>query len=273
VTRIGITLPSFRDTVEPAVAVARAGEAADLDGVFAYDHLFRRARDGTRRPAIEMFAMLGAIAAETSRIGMGSLVARATLRPPATLAHGFDTVARLAGGGRLLVTVGAGDAQSSEENESFGLPVETMADRLDALRAALVATRDRGYPVWVGGRAHAVRDAAARLADGWNWWGAGVEGFRRRAAELRATAVRAPFVVSWGGLVVLARNDDAAEDKARRLHAGPDVIVGGPHRVAAGLRAYADAGADWLMVGPIDSSDPENATILGESVVPLLRAG
>ena len=75
-TRIGITLPSFRTTAEASLAVAHAAEAAGLDGVFAYDHLFRRTVDGTRRPAIEMFAMLGAVAAETSRIAVGSLVAR-----------------------------------------------------------------------------------------------------------------------------------------------------------------------------------------------------
>ena len=121
VTKLGITLPSFRDRAEPALEVAAAAEAAGLDGVFAYDHLFRIAADGTRRPALELFALLGAVAAETQRIALGSLVARATLRPPATLAHGFDTVARIAGPDRVLATIGAGDGQSKDENESFGL--------------------------------------------------------------------------------------------------------------------------------------------------------
>ncbi len=270
-TAVGITLPSFRRSADPALAVAHAAEVAGLDGVFAYDHLFRDSADGTRRPAIEMFALLGAVAAETERIAVGSFVARTTLRPPATLAHGFDTVGRIAGIDRLRVTVGAGDHHSRAENESFGLPFGTMDERVGALRASVVASRDRGYPVWVGGRAAAVRAIAARDSDGWNWWGPGVDAFRARAAELREAAVREPFTVSWGGLVVLAGDDAEADAKARRLGAGLGVIVGGPERVADALRAFVDAGADWLVIGPVDSSDPDNASLLGERVAPLLR--
>jgi alkanesulfonate monooxygenase SsuD/methylene tetrahydromethanopterin reductase-like flavin-dependent oxidoreductase (luciferase family) len=271
VTALGITLPSFRRTAGPALAVAHAAEAAGLDGAFAYDHLFRSAADGSRRPAIELFSLLGAVAAETERIALGSFVARATLRPPAVLAHGFDTVARIAGVDRLRVTVGAGDHQSRAENESFGLPFGTMQERVDALRAAVVATRDRGYPVWVGGRAGDVLEIATRHSDGWNWWGAGVDAFRDRAAQIREAAAREPFTISWGGLVVLAEDDADADAKARRMGAGLGVIVGGPERVADALRAFVDAGADWLVIGPVDSSDPDNATLLGERVAPLLR--
>jgi alkanesulfonate monooxygenase SsuD/methylene tetrahydromethanopterin reductase-like flavin-dependent oxidoreductase (luciferase family) len=271
VTGLGITLPSFRQRADPAFAVARAAEDAGLDGVFAYDHLFRRAADGTRRPAIEMFALLGAVAAETSRVALGSLVARATLRPPASLAHGFDTVARLAGPDRLLVTIGAGDRHSAEENESFGLSFGTMEVRVDALRDAVVTTRDRGYPVWVGGEHQSVRAIAEADADGWNAWGDDVDTFRTRAAAVRAAAARDPFVVSWGGLVVLAPDDEAAHEKAARLHAGPSVLVGGPATIAAALQGYVDAGADWLMLAPVDSSEPSNATLLGDAVAPRLR--
>src|SRR3712207_1424179 len=112
--KLGLTLPNFVDDPDAAVAVARAAEAAGLDGVFGFDHLFRRTRDGTLRPALEGTAMLGAVAAETSRIAFGTLVARASLRPPATLVAAFDTLARIAPG-RLIATVGAGDSLSREE--------------------------------------------------------------------------------------------------------------------------------------------------------------
>ena len=128
---------------------------------------------------------------------------------------------------------------------------------MDALRAAVRRLRDRGYPVWVGGHADPVRAVATHDADGWNWWGAGVDAFRDAAAETRAAASRDPFVVSWGGLVVLAEDDAAADAKARRLGAGLGVLVGGPERVADALHQFVDAGADWLMVGPVDSSDPD----------------
>jgi len=268
--KVGLTLPSFREDVATSLAVARAAEEHGLHGVFAYDHLFRRTTAGERRPAIEMFALMGAVAGATKRIAVGSLVARATLRPPAVLANGFDTLARILGPERLLVAIGAGDGQSQEENETFGLDSGTVADRVVALRDAVDATRDRGYPVWIGGSDPAVREVAAAHADGWNRWGSGVERFREQATNLTAAAARSPFTVTWGGLVVLADDDDAAAAKAERLGVGEHVIVGGPDLVAGALRAYVDAGAEWLMIGPIDSSDPDNARILGEQILPRL---
>jgi len=270
-TRLSITLPSFRTDIAPVLAVASAAEAAGLDAVFAYDHLFRVAADGTRRPALEMFSVMGAVAAETERIAIGSLVARATLRPPAVLANGFDTLARIVGADRLIAGIGAGDGESRVENESFGLGFGTVEERIIALRDAVDATVDHGYPVWVGGRDPAVRELASSRADGWNRWGVGLDRFRAQAANLRVVALRSPFAISWGGLVVLGADERAAAAKVERLSPRPGTIVGGPARVADALRAYADAGADLLVVGPVDSSDPENASILGNEVLPLLR--
>ena len=80
---------------------------------------------------------MGAVASATERIAVGSLVARATLRPYATLANGFDTLARILGPERLLVAIGAGDHESREENETFGLDFGTVAERVAALRDAV----------------------------------------------------------------------------------------------------------------------------------------
>ena len=272
IPRVGIALPSFRDTADPALTVARTADASGVDAVFAYDHLFRRAADGSRRPSLELFALLGAVAVETSRVALGSLVARATLRPPAMLAHAFDTVSRIAGPDRLLATIGTGDSESKEENERFGLPYGNLQDRVAELKDAVVATRDRGYPVWVGGNSRLVRAIAAHDADGWNMWGTGVDAFRAHAADVRASCVRAGFAISWGGLVVLDRDDEAAREKAARLGAGDDVLVGGPATIADALQGYVDAGASLVVVALIDSSNPENARLLGEEVSPILRA-
>ncbi|HEY7106516.1 MAG TPA: LLM class flavin-dependent oxidoreductase [Acidimicrobiia bacterium] len=271
--RLGLTLPSFREEPAPLLAVAAAADAAGLDGVFAYDHLFRRTADGSRRPALELLTVLGAVAADTRHVVVGSLVARASLRPPAVLAHGFDTVARIAGAARVIAGIGSGDEQSRAENEAFGLGFGSVEDRVANLRDAVATTRDRGYPVWVGGRDPAVREVAAAHADGWNVWGAtDVDRFATRAANLRAAAARDPFTVSWGGLVVLGADERDARAKADRLSPGADVLIGGPERVADAFRDYADGGADWVIAGPIDSSDPDNAHILAEAVSPLLRA-
>ena len=49
---VGVTLPSFVDDPEIPIAVAHAAEAAGLDGVFVYDHLWR-GDPSNRRPALE----------------------------------------------------------------------------------------------------------------------------------------------------------------------------------------------------------------------------
>jgi alkanesulfonate monooxygenase SsuD/methylene tetrahydromethanopterin reductase-like flavin-dependent oxidoreductase (luciferase family) len=261
--KLGLTLPSFRRDPEAVLRVAAAAESVGVDAVFVFDHLFRRVADGSRRPALEGTTLLAAVAAATTRIHVGILVARATLRPPATLAHTFETVRRLAPG-RLLVAIGSGDSASRDENETFGLAFGDVTTRVRALRGAVVAARDSGFPVWVGGQAGAVRAVAAAEADGWNCWGADVDVFARDAAVLRATAARTPFTCSWGGLVVVEADDDRARAKAARLRAPAGTVVGAPAAIASALEAYRDAGAAWAMLGPIDSSNADNAHRLGE---------
>jgi alkanesulfonate monooxygenase SsuD/methylene tetrahydromethanopterin reductase-like flavin-dependent oxidoreductase (luciferase family) len=266
VTFTGITLPSFRESPEPAIDIARRAEAAGLDAVFVFDHLFRSSPTGMR-PAIEGFTLLGAVAAETRTIALGPLVARATLRPPATLAHLFDTVNRVSNG-RLIAAIGAGDHESRAENETFGLDFGSMSDRVAALDDAVDAAMGRGYPVWVGGSSAAVRVVAGH-SDGWNRWGGDPERFAVRGAEVRALAA-GRFTLSWGGLVVLGDDERAAQKKKDRLDPPPDAIVGGPERVAERWREYIAAGADWIIAGPVDSADPDNPAIVGERIAPLL---
>jgi alkanesulfonate monooxygenase SsuD/methylene tetrahydromethanopterin reductase-like flavin-dependent oxidoreductase (luciferase family) len=266
VTFTGITLPSFRESPEPAIEVARRAEAAGLDAVFGFDHLFRNAPTGLR-PAIEGFTLLGAVAAETNTIALGPLVARATLRPPATLAHLFDTVQRVSGG-RLIAAIGAGDHESRAENETFGLEFGSMSDRVAALEDAVDAAIGHGYPVWVGGTSASVRVVAAR-SDGWNRWGGDPGQFATHAAEVRRLAA-GHCTLSWGGLVVLGENEGAAQRKQERLDPPPDAIVGGPERVAERWREYIAAGAEWIIAGPLDSADVDNPSIIAERIAPLL---
>ncbi len=239
VINVGLTLPSFVEDPEIAITVARAAEDAHLDGVFVYDHLWRGDL-ANRRPALECFGMLGAVAAETTQVKVGTLVARATLRPPATLAQAFATADRISGG-RVIAGIGAGDTQSRAENEAFGLEFGTMVDRINALHDAVRSTRGNGFPVWVGGRAAQVREVVT-VADGWNAWGAEPEPFAAQVALVREVAPDA--VITWGGL-------------ARPTEEGVDGLT-------ARLRAYMACGTEWLIVGPIDSSNPGNATLLGE---------
>lgn len=260
--RLGLTLPSFVRDPDVPIRVARAAEEAGLDAVFCYDHLFRYGADGQRRPAIEATTLLGAVAAETSTIMIGTLVARATLRPPAQLAAAFDTVQRISGG-RLIATIGAGDSESLDEMVTFGYDFGTPATRVTALEAAVTAARGNGYPVWVGGHLRALREFAARSADGWNAWGGSVEHFATHVDEIRAAAPDG-FACSWGGLVLVGADDAQVTAKQRRRSPSPEVVTGTPERVADELRPYVDAGAEWLVVGPLDASDPANGALLAE---------
>jgi len=257
--RVGLTLPSFVEDPEIPIAVARAAEAAELDAVFVFDHLWRGAPPN-RRPALECFALLGAVAAETSRIHVGTLVARATLRPPATLSNCFLTAQRVSGG-RLIAAIGAGDSESRAENEAFGLDFGTMVDRIDALHDAVRATRDGDYPVWVGGHAAQVREIVT-LADGWNGWGGTAERFAADAALVREVAPAA--TLTWGGLVLTGADDAIARSKAESRSLADGVLVGGPARIADQVAAYEARGAEWVILGPVDSGDPSNADALGE---------
>jgi alkanesulfonate monooxygenase SsuD/methylene tetrahydromethanopterin reductase-like flavin-dependent oxidoreductase (luciferase family) len=256
--RVGLTLPSFVEDPEVPIVVARAAEAAGIDAVFVFDHLWRGDLP-KRRPALECLALLGAIAAETSTIAVGTLVARATLRPAATLANGFATAQRVSGG-RLIAGIGAGDSQSQAENEAFGLDFGTMSDRVGALHDAVRAAHGGGYPVWVGGRAAQVREIVA-VADGWNAWGGTPHEFARESTLVREIAPAA--TMTWGGLVLLGDDAAAAEAKAASRTLKPGVIVGDPERVVGELGEYVERGAEWVIAGPVDSSDPHNAAILG----------
>jgi len=257
--RVGLTLPSFVDDPEVPIRVAKAAEAAGLDGVFVFDHLWR-GDPPDRRPALECFALLGAVAAETTRIHVGTLVARATLRPAATLANCFTTVQRVSGG-RLIAAIGSGDSHSRAENEAFGLEFGTMEDRIMALHDAVRAAKHGEFPVWVGGRAAQVREVAA-LADGWNGWGGTPETLSAEIELVRDVAPDA--TITWGGLILTGDDDAHAHAKAQQRTLADEVFVGGPARLAGQLAQFVERGAEWVILGPVDASNVENAANVGE---------
>ena len=283
--RVGLTLPSFQSDPERVLIVARAAEDAGLDGVFLFDHLFRQrgdAADAERRPALELLTMTAAVATATERVAVGTLVARATLRAPAMHRVAFDTLARIAPG-RIIAGLGGGDDESVAEDTAFGVlpadpePPGSVAPevgdfgtyRVARLQETVEALVGRGYPVWVAGRSPAALRLAAATADGWNHWGSHPAAFAAVADRVRAAVAKAgrePAAVTrtWGGLAVLSPTPAEAEAKWERLGGNrPGIVWGDPPRVAEQIAAYAAAGADWVILGPIDSSDPSNAAVLG----------
>jgi alkanesulfonate monooxygenase SsuD/methylene tetrahydromethanopterin reductase-like flavin-dependent oxidoreductase (luciferase family) len=227
--------------------------------------------------------MTAAVAAATSRIAVGTLVARATLRPPAMLRAGFDTLERIAPG-RIVAGVGGGDDDSIPEDRAFGVlagdpapagsgtPADDAGEyRLARLEATVEALAGRPYPVWVAGVSPAAVRVAAARAGGWNRWGGGPSAFAAAVERVRAEVAncrRDPgdFTCTWGGLAVLGAS--AAEAAAKRDRLGgnrPGIVSGDPAAAAEQIAAYAAAGAAWVILGPIDSADPANAGVLGQA--------
>ncbi|MDQ3757787.1 MAG: LLM class flavin-dependent oxidoreductase [Actinomycetota bacterium] len=218
---VGITLPQFREDVDTALETARHAEAAGLDGVFAFDHLWPIGRPD--RPALHMLPLLGALAVETERVVIGSLVARIGLFPDAVLVNALRTVARMAGEGRFVAGLGVGDRLSRAENEAFGVPFAPVAERVASLVACCRELRSAGVPVWVGGRSTAVQEVAVAEADALNLWQSPVE----------EVAARRGTVLTWAGQV------------------GPD------DDVPALLTGLREAGATWAVCAPVGMPWPD----------------
>jgi alkanesulfonate monooxygenase SsuD/methylene tetrahydromethanopterin reductase-like flavin-dependent oxidoreductase (luciferase family) len=261
--RLGLTLPSFRRTLDAPLEIATAADEAGLDAIFAYDHMFRIGSDGHQRPALECFALLAAVARATRGIAIGSLVIRTSLRPTAVVVAAVRTLEQHAPG-RLMIGLGAGDHESRPEHEQFGIPFPPLARRIELLRA----TRDAlaggapDVPVWIGGRHHLVRNSIDESCAAWNVWGARVIDFASEGRDVRSRAPEAEL--TWGGLVVLGATDDLARTRAEELGAPPAAITGAPATVARQLRPYIDAGATTLVLGPVDSSNLDNVALAAE---------
>ena len=128
--KVGITLPQFRDEADTALEAARQAEELGIDGVFVFDHLWPMGQPG--RPALSSGPLLGALAASTSTIHLGTLVARIGLVPDDVLIDVLCGVDALSGG-RLVAGIGTGDKLSAGENEAYGIPFEPAEIRRDRL--------------------------------------------------------------------------------------------------------------------------------------------
>ncbi len=128
--RVGIQLPEVEREVRwpEYVAMARAAEAAGFDTIWLGDHLLYRYADGSSRGPWEVWTLLAAIAASTSRIKLGPLVAATAFHAPAMLAKMAATVDEVSGG-RLIVGLGAG--WNDVEFRAFGFPFDHRISRFE----------------------------------------------------------------------------------------------------------------------------------------------
>jgi F420-dependent oxidoreductase-like protein len=115
------------------VALAEAAERLGFEALFRSDHYF--SSDGVGgRGSTDAWALLAALAAETERIRLGTLVSPVTFRLPSVLAKSAATVDEISGG---RVEIGLGAGWWTEEHTQFGIPFPPTRERFEMLEEQL----------------------------------------------------------------------------------------------------------------------------------------
>ena len=150
----GLHLPNYTFADSPPerlfdriVEQARAAEAAGFSLVTVMDHLYQIQGVGpVTDPMLEGWSALAALARETSRVRLGTLVTGVTYRNPALLAKTATTLDVISGGRAIF---GLGAAWNEEEHIGYGYdfpPVRERMDRLDEALTIIRAMFTRGPP-------------------------------------------------------------------------------------------------------------------------------
>jgi len=267
---VGVQLPEVeRDVRWPEyAAMAAAAEEAGFDSIWVGDHLLYRGDGRPERGPWDAWTLLAALAAATSRVRLGPLVACTGYRPPGMLARAAAAVQEVSGG-RLVLGLGAG--WNETEFRAFGFPFDRRAARfeesfeivrrlLDGERvtfrgrffrtddAVLLPRAHRRPELMVGSVGPRVLRATLPFVDSWNCWYLDYGNTAMGFAELNATidqavAVvgRVPGEVRRSACVLVAFDPGAGE---RPVDAEAPAVEGSPEAIAGMLRDLADAGAD-----------------------------
>lgn len=207
----------------------RAAEELGVDTVWTWDHFYPLYGDPDGAH-YECWTMLGAIAADTSRVRFGPLVTCNSYRNPQLLAAMAGTVDQISGG-RLILGLGAGWFE--RDYTEYGYDFATAANRLRALRAALPVIQSRlsrlsppapRIPLLIGGGGEKVTlRLVAERADLWNDFGS-PERFARKNAILDqwcATVGRDPAQIERTTMI----NADEIDDYQAYLAAGATHVI------------------------------------------------
>jgi alkanesulfonate monooxygenase SsuD/methylene tetrahydromethanopterin reductase-like flavin-dependent oxidoreductase (luciferase family) len=154
--KVGIQLPEVERVVRwPELAeMARTAEEIGLDSIWVGDHLLYRDRGPQPVGPWEAWTQLAALAASTTRVELGPLVASATFHNPAILAAKANAVDEISSG-RLILGLGAG--WNEPEYLAFGLPFGERVSRFEEAFTIIRRLLGEGH-VEFRGRFHEVRD-------------------------------------------------------------------------------------------------------------------
>lgn len=142
---VSVTNYSWPDPIE-----ARLGSLAGfldhtaVDTLWVADHLLQAdPSSDLHEPMLEAYTTLGYLAANTSRVRLGTMVTAATFRAPVVLIKAVTTLDVLSGG-RAWLGIGAG--YNTDEAQAMGLFMPRTAERFDRLTELLQLARH----MWAG---------------------------------------------------------------------------------------------------------------------------
>lgn len=143
--RLGVVIPQVHPWRELSASF-RWAEEVGYDVAYVYDHLTHPTAEG--QWLADGFTTLGAAAMTTKTIGLGTLVASATLHSPVSLARRAATVQDLSGG-RLVLGLGAGSPRCSAADRGEDPTPREMFGRLADVVRGLEAVWG-GATEWTG---------------------------------------------------------------------------------------------------------------------------
>jgi probable F420-dependent oxidoreductase len=282
--RVGIQLPEVEREVRwpEYVAIARAAEDTGFDTVWLGDHLLYRYDDGDVRGPWEVWTMLSAIAASTSRIKLGPLVASTAFHTPAMLAKLAATVDEISQG-RLVLGLGAG--WNDVEFAAFGYPFDHRIDRFEEaftivrtlLRDGAIDFEGRyfqareaellprphqagGPPLMVGSIGPRMLHITLPHVQLWNVWFSdtdntpeGLQPHLRLVDEIAREVGRNPAEIERTVAVLVRMPDGKGRKSLYSKRKQPTPVEGSPAQIADALRAFAAIGVAevQLVVDPI----------------------
>src|SRR3954449_11762250 len=122
-----MTEPQMGATYDDLLAVARHAEDTGFDAFFRSDHYLTMSGDGLTGPT-DAWLTLAAVARETSRIRLGTMVTAATFRLAGPLAVSVAQGGQMSGG-RVGLGLGAGWYEA--EHTAYGIPFPPLGERFD----------------------------------------------------------------------------------------------------------------------------------------------
>lgn len=165
--RLALQIPNFSygtpvpELFPTVVAQAREAQESGYDAVFVMDHFYQLPMLGApEEPMLEAYTALGALAAATERVLLGTLVTGNTYRNPTLLAKIITTLDVISGG-RAVLGIGTGwfELEHAQLGFEFGTFTERFAKLDEAL--AIILPMIRGDRVDFSGRYYHTEQAIA----------------------------------------------------------------------------------------------------------------